>query len=58
MHRVREYLEHAKAVEAQAARTPDHEVKRQLLSIAKQWRELARQAGDLARSESDVSADT
>jgi len=48
MHRVQEYLERAERMEAQAAKVRDTELRRQMLDVARQWRELARQAGNLA----------
>ena len=56
MHRVLEYLERAEAVEALADKASDPSIKHQLLEVALQWRELARQAADLAQPSTAPSA--
>ena len=53
MHQVRQYIERAEAVEAQAAKVSDPNIKRQLLEVATQWRELARRAQGLAEPPKD-----
>ena len=44
-------------MEAQAAKVGDTELRRQMLAVADQWRQLARQAGDLAADKSERPTD-
>ena len=56
MERVDEYLRRAAQSQLNADGTLDKMLKRQLLDIAQQWRELARQAKALAEHEARLGA--